>query len=330
MSTDRTGPGITAVACAFPRAIRSLDELHERGQLRSRPEVLRDFGFETVHVAERESAFDLAVEAAGRLIDEQAIDPDSVDLLVYAGTPGTVAFATANALPEDGSPFRTTERFKYPATRLQYELGLGRAAVIGVDQLACTSLFAAVRLARAVCIAEGCERVLCVASEFFPADAGREAIFNCTSDAAVALLIERTCTRNLIRSSVHVSKGYYWDCDALRNEIVASYFPTSRHVILRAIEEAGWTPADVDWVLPHNVSVRSWRILTGLVQLPNARLWLDNVARHGHTLAGDNFITLRDAMAGESMAGESVAAGDRLLLFSYGFGAHWAALTLEA
>lgn len=324
MSHDRTGPGITAVSCAFPRATRSLDELDERGLLESRPGMLREFGFEHVHVAEHESAFELAVEAAGRLLEEQAVDPESVGLIIYAGTPGTVAFARADALPEDGSPFRTTDRFKYPAARLQYELGLVRAAVIGLDQLACTSLFAAVRLARAVCLAEECERVLCVASEFFPADAGREAIFNCTSDAAVALLVEHTSTRNLIRSSVQVSKGYYWDCDDRRNEIVASYFPTSRHVMLAAIEQAGWTPADVDWVLPHNVSVRSWEILMGIMRLPNARLRLDNVARHGHTLAGDNFITLRDATADGSLA-----VGDRLLLFSYGFGAHWTALTLE-
>ena len=59
----------------------------------------------------------------------------------------------------------------------------------------------------------------------------------------------------------------------MRDEIVASYFPTARHVIGRTIREAGWSAADVDWVIPHNVSRRSWEILMGLVAFPRARLW---------------------------------------------------------
>jgi 3-oxoacyl-[acyl-carrier-protein] synthase-3 len=167
--------------------------------------------------------------------------------------------------------------------------------------------------------------VLCVSSEFFPNCAGREAIYNCTADAAVALLVEEGAQRNRIIASSHVSKGYYWDSDTLRNEIVASYFPTARHVIAQTLAAAGWAADDVTWVLPHNVSVRSWHILLGLAGISRERLWCRNVARIGHTLAGDNFINLRDAVDEEN-----VRPGDRLLLFSYGFGAHWTALAIEA
>ena len=81
----------------------------------------------------------------------------------------------------------------------------------------------------------------------------------------------------------------------------------------------------MDWVIPHNVSLRSWEILLGLLGLPRAQLWSRNIARDGHTLAGDNFINLRDAL--DSGA---VREGDRMLLFSYGYGAHWTGLALEA
>jgi 3-oxoacyl-[acyl-carrier-protein] synthase III len=77
--------------------------------------------------------------------------------------------------------------------------------------------------------------------------------------------------------------------------------------------------------VPHNVSAKSWDILRRLAALPNARLWGDNIARIGHTLAGDNFINLRDAL--DSRA---IAAGDKVLLFAYGYGAHWTGLALEA
>jgi 3-oxoacyl-[acyl-carrier-protein] synthase-3 len=93
----------------------------------------------------------------------------------------------------------------------------------------------------------------------------------------------------------------------------------------RTVAEAGWKPEDVDWILPHNVSATSWDILFRLAALPNARLYRDNIARIGHTLAGDNFINLRDALDGGV-----VTAGDKLLLFSYGYGAHWTGLALEA
>ena len=59
--------------------------------------------------------------------------------------------------------------------------------------------------------------------------------------------------------------------------------------------------------------------------LHGARLWDDNIARIGHTLAGDNFINLADALE----RGD-VVHGQKLLLFSYGYGAHWTALAVEA
>ncbi|MBI4409767.1 MAG: hypothetical protein HY561_08675 [Gemmatimonadetes bacterium] len=316
---------IGGIACAFPRETRTLPELARAGLLESDPEVLARFGFERVHIATCETPFELALAAARDVLQETDTDPDDVDLLLYGGTPGIHAFTASPDPAQASKALRTSERFQYPAARLQYELGLGRAAVIGLDQLACTTLLAAVRVARALCLADGVRRALCVASEFYPADAGREALFNCTSDAACALLVEADGARNRIVAATHVTKGYYWECDALRNEIVASYFPTARHVIERTLAEAGWAADEVDWVIPHNVSRRSWDILLGLVRLPRARLWDANIARRGHTLAGDNFINLRDALA----AGD-IQPGQKLLLFSYGYGAHWTGLALES
>ena len=316
-------PGISAIAYAFASESRTVRELGAAGSLSTAPDTLESFGFEQVHVAVEECAWDLALRAGADLLARHDIDPDSIGMLLYSGTPAT-AFSDGGRLA-DVSTLGTTARFKYPATRLQYELGLVNAAVLGLDSLACTTLFGAVRLARSLSESEGIERILCVSSELFPCDAGREAIFNCTSDAACAVLVERGATRNRIVASSHVTKGYYWDCDALRDEIVASYFPTSRHCVEQVLARAGWTAGDVDWVIPHNVSLRSWKILLALLRLPRARLWSDNIARRGHSLAGDNFINLADAIE----RGD-VREGEKLLLFSFGYGAHWTALAVEA
>jgi 3-oxoacyl-[acyl-carrier-protein] synthase III len=318
-------PCIAGAAYAFPRETLTLGELASAGLLESDPGLLKGYGFHSVHVAIEESPYELALRAASRLLEEHEIDPATIGLLVYTGTPGTAAFAPGFAPPPERSFLRTTERFRYPSTRLQYDLGIERASVLALDQLACTGLFGAVRVARAICTSEGVERALCVSAEFFPAEAGREAIFNCTSDAACAVLVERDGERNRMVAASHVTKGYYWDAEGLKDQVVASYFPTAKHVIDHTLAAAGWSPASTHWVIPHNVSLRSWDILLALTGLSGARLWACNVARDGHTLAGDNFINLSDALETES-----VRPGERMLLFSYGYGAHWTALALEA
>jgi 3-oxoacyl-[acyl-carrier-protein] synthase-3 len=321
----RIVPSLAAISYALPAQTRSVRELAASGALESEPALLERFGFDRVCVAVEETPYELAHAAASALIREHGIDPDTIDALVYGGAPGSIAFARPAEARARADGLCDARRFEYPAPRLQYDLGLSRATVIGLDQFACTTLFGAVRIARALCVAEGLERVLCVSSEFYPANAGREAITNCTSDAACVALVERSGARNRILGSATITKGYYWGAEAMRDEVVASYFPTAVHVMRRAIADAGWRAEDVNWIVPHNVSATSWDILARLAALPNARVWGDNIPRIGHTLAGDNFINLRDAL--DSRA---ITAGDKLLLFAYGYGAHWTGLAVEA
>ena len=318
-------PAIAGISYVFPERSRTISELAGDLQLTSSASTMESFGFESVHVAVAESPYELALAAASKLLAETGVDRDSIGLLIYGGTPGSLSFAAATDAEAAAGGVCTMSRFKYPATRLQYDLELHNAWPFAIDQLACTTLLGAARIARSMCLTEGIERALCVSSEFFPANAGREAIFNCTSDAACAILIERNGIRNRLVSATNVTKGYYWDVEAMRDEIVASYFPTARHVLLRTIADAGWEPSDVDWIIPHNVSARSWEILSSLVRLPRARLFSENIARHGHTLAGDNFINYRDALDGGC-----IQPGQRVVLFSYGFGAHWTGIAVEA
>ena len=77
-------------------------------------------------------------------------------------------------------------------------------------------------------------------------------------------------------------------------------------------------------IVPHNVSRRSWEILLRLTDLPAERLYADNIATKGHVISGDNFINLKDAAAEGRLR-----AGDRLLLFNFGFGASWSCMLVE-
>jgi 3-oxoacyl-[acyl-carrier-protein] synthase-3 len=316
---------IAHLAYALPAASLSLRELAARGQLDSEPVLLERFGFDRVHTACDESPYSMALGAATDLIARSGIDPVEIGLLVHGGPQGPTAFDTAPSATSSSAAHRTTARFQFPGARLQHELGLERAMMIGIDQLACTTLLGAVRVARALMLTEQIQYALCVSGEFFPADAGREAIWNCTSDAAAAVLLERAPGARSVIAASHVTKGYYWDADVRRNEMVAAYFPTARHVIGQTLDRAGWAARDVDWIIPHNVSRRSWDVLRPLCGMGRTPIWDHNIARVGHTLAGDNFINLADAIE----RGD-VERGQKLLLFSYGYGAHWTALAVEA
>src|SRR5215203_684283 len=163
--------------------------------------------------------------------------------------------------------------FKYPASRLQSEFDLANATVAGIDQQGCAAIFSAVRLARATLLAEPDVRtVLCVSADRLPHGSSREVVYNLVSDGACAMLVRRGTERNRIIASHQVTKGAFWDSGSLENEIIAAYFPTARTVIEDTLRKAGITLDDIALVIPHNVSLRSWEILMGLIGCPREKL----------------------------------------------------------
>ena len=308
--------GIGAITYTLPDTTVDLAAAAATGLLESSASVLADFGFRRMHVSNR-AASELALDAVRRLLDEQQIDPESIDALFFAG-----ALPSSHAI-DDGAPLYG---FNYPAARVQYECGLLRATVTGISQAGCTGLLAAIALATDYLRANaGARRVLCVSADVLPAGAKREIIYNVISDGACAVLVERGAERNRILGQARINKGYYWNVTTRKNEIVASYFPTARTLVAETLAGLKIGPEAVAAVMPHNVSLRSWQILMPMLGIPADRLYADNIAAKGHVIAADNFINLHDAR----LAGR-IRAGDCILLFTFGFGASWACLVLAA
>src|SRR5207247_6035056 len=111
---------------------------------------------------------------------------------------------------------------------------------------------------------------------------------------AFAVLVEKETAGNRILAHRQITKGYYWDSGARKNEIVAAYFPTAQHIVRETLARARLETGDIAWILPHNVSRRSWEILLGLLGFPREKLWTENIAAKGHVIAADNFINLKD------------------------------------
>jgi len=214
--------------------------------------------------------------------------------------------------------------FRYPSGWLQDELEFDRARVLAVAQQGCASLFSALSIARNALVAEPTmQHALCVGVDVLPSGSPREILYNVISDAACGVVVSRGSRRNRWIGYHQLSKGYYWDTPRREKEILAAYFPTARLAIAEALDWAAMRPADVDVVLPSGIQPGSWQILLDLAGIPQDRLYRSAVS-FGHSIVADNFFLLDEAGRNGRLT-----AGQRLLLFTYGFGSSWCCLLLE-
>jgi 3-oxoacyl-[acyl-carrier-protein] synthase-3 len=321
--------GIPALAYQLPETVRTIEELDREGKLESPVAHLRDFGFDRVWIEESGDHMRLAHGAVARLLDETELDPGEVDVVIHSGS--ITPSGMIHPQPERSDPHFLAVRnfldfFKFPASKLQYDFDMAGSSVLGIGQQSCTALISALRIARDIILAEDeVSTVLCVSSDAFPPNAKREVLYNVISDGGCAVLLRRGARENRLLSYAQITKGYYWDCDALKNEIIAAYFPTARTVIDQALERAGLAIEDIDWLMPHNVSARSWAILLGLLHFPRERFFGENIAAKGHSIASDNIVNLKDALDRGL-----VRKGQNVMLFNYGFGANWTCAILRA
>lgn len=319
--------GIKAISYYLPPSIKSVDDLAREKKITSAPETLKSFGFDKIRIVEDETHIDLARKAVEELLINNQIDPLDIDLIFFAGatTPSSMMYGKKHqsefSLLNITNPM---DFFKYPVSRLQYELKMTRASVIGIGQQGCSSLFSAIRLANDALNSEDITNVLCVSSDVFPTNANREIIYNILSDGAGAMLLTKNHDENTIVISSQITKGYYWDSDTHKNELIASYFPTARNIILETLKKAKLTIDDIALLIPHNVSMRSWDILLKLINFPKDRFFGENIARNGHSIGADNIINLKDALDGKRLK-----KGDYFLMFNFGFGVNWSCIILQ-
>jgi len=216
-------------------------------------------------------------------------------------------------------------QFAYPATALHDSLGLVNANAFGVSQTGCGAMMTAVRCANDYLQANSnARRVLVVGADVLPPGANREIFYSLISDGACALLIEKGASKNRIVAQKQKTKGFYWDAEKRKFELIAAYFPTARALIEEVLNSEGLRPEELNYILPHNVSLRSWQILLGLCRISQDLLFSENISSIGHVVAADNFINFKNLQDRTGLK-----ADDLVLLFNFGFGANWSCLLLQ-
>jgi 3-oxoacyl-[acyl-carrier-protein] synthase-3 len=318
-----TGIGLTGVAAVLPPRKVALEELARLGLLTSHPAALRELGFSAAHLADdTHDAAWLARTAAERALNEARIKPEDIGLLVYAG--GLADSHQVGPIAEINDHAGLMRRFCYPSARLQDELGLDGAEVLGVAQQGCASMFAAIRIARSALVGDPrLQHVLCVGGDVLPPKSSREIVYNVISDAAAAVVVSRVSEQDRWLGYHQISRGYYWDTPLRQSEIIAAYFPTSRLAITELLQHHHLRPEDIDIVIPSGIQLRSWHILLDLVQIPRDRLF-DPGESFGHSICADNFYYLE-----RTRRENRLKRGAKMLLFTYGFGSSWCCILLE-
>jgi 3-oxoacyl-[acyl-carrier-protein] synthase-3 len=317
--------GLSGVAGVLPPHWHSLSELAAAGLLSSSPQVLAELGFERAYVCDPDGRPEqMAIQAAQAALDDAGLGPHDIGAVIWASARNESHVVRADA----GSVSPQSDLmagFRYASGWLQHELDLRNADVLATAQQGCSTMFSALRLARALLIAEpeARQHVLCVGIDVLPADAQREVLYNVISDGACAVVVSRDCSRDVWLGYRQISRGCYWDSVASAPEIIAAYFPTARVLIQQLLSDHGLRPEQVDVVIPTGVNDASWDVLLRLVGIPDGRLHR-GLPSFGHTMTSDSFLFL-EALRRTGQ----VPRGSRLLLFTFGFGSSWCGLLLE-
>ena len=314
--------GFSGVSAVLAPASFDVEQLAAAGLLESPPAVLRELGFTRAHVAANGcEPGALALEAARGALADARLAAGDVDLLVWASArPESHIRPNRNGAGEPD----LFDGFRYQSGWLQDVLCLDNADVIAVGQQGCSTMFSALRTARAILATEpGRSHALCVAADVLPAGARREILYNVISDGACAVVLSRGCETDRWIGFRQISNGYYWDPVERAPEIMAAYFVIGRRVIEELLAANGLAPDDVDVVLPTGINRSSWDVMLRLVGIPEERLYVGPDS-FGHTISADAFIQLDHLRRFRPGTGRS-----KVLMFTYGFGSSWCALLLE-
>jgi len=307
-----------SLAYALGELEESVETASTEGLLLSAASALREAGFGDHHRCGPDTS---AYELARRAVKKVAQDVRGAHVLVYA-----------TSLPLNGNvgsdeAYRSTRDVKYvmdfPASHLQADLDLGGAMVLGINQLACTSLLAAIRVVTMILRSEThFGKALCVTADRFPNGALYEQSYNLISDGAVACMVTKTPGDFRIVGGHGITNGAM--AFASDDQTIGSYFTYTHRLITELLRQHDLTIKDVQWIVPQNINVVTWKVLSSLLGFDPQRVLFPTMRQVGHMISGDNIVNLQHLLEERRFA-----PGDRILLPMAGYGLNWQCLLLE-
>ncbi|MGY6549724.1 MAG: beta-ketoacyl-ACP synthase III [Roseinatronobacter sp.] len=284
-------------------------------------------GIERRHfAAEDEYTSDLATHAARAALENAGFAPESIDAVIVA---------------------TSTPDYTFPAVATQVQARLGITTGFAFDiQAVCAGFVFALANASGLILAGQAKRVLVIGAETFsrimdPADRSTAVLFG---DGAGAVVLEgqpgngASSDRGVLACDLNSDGRYrellYVDGGVSRSGTSGHLRMQGREVFrhaieklaataLKALEKAGLTESDVDWIVPHQANLR---IIKGTAQ--KLGLSMDRVIvtvqDHGNTSAASIPLALSVANAQARFK-----PGDLILTEAIGGGLSWGAVVLR-
>ena len=296
----------------------TVEESAQADRITSEPAVFQDAGFRKHHLCGDETT---AYDLARNTVKAMEADLRNVGALVYATCiPLNGNVGSVERFAESGD---VKHLMDFPASRLQADLGLDRAIVIGLNQQACTGMLGSLRIARMLLQSEPeVGSVLCVTADRFPAGAGYEQAYNLISDGGAGCIVSHVPEGFRLVACHSITNGGL--SQASDDETVGTYFNYSHRIITETLERANMEVSDLDWIVPQNTNVKAWQILSRLIGIDMDRIHFGAIEEVAHVISGDNIINLSHLDASGKLR-----PGDRILLTMAGYGLNWQCTIVE-
>ena len=283
-------------------------------------------GIERRHFAgEGETTSSMATAAARAALDDAGLTPDDVDAIILATSTADLTFPSA-------------------ATMVQDQLGMNNGYAFDV-QAVCAGFVFALSNANALIVSGQAKRVLVIGAETFSrimdwTDRSTCVLFG---DGAGAVLLEAQDgdgtpqDRGILATDLN-SDGRYRDLlyvDGGVSTGTTGYLRMQgnqvfRHAVAKlaatattAMERAGVSASDVDWIVPHQANIRIIQGTAKKLDLPMENVVV-TVQNHGNTSAASIPLALS---VGRSRG--QIKPGDLIVTEAIGGGLAWGAVVLR-
>lgn len=269
---------------------------------------------------EGETTSSLAIEASRKALEAAGIDGRTIDLIVLA-----------TATPD--------QTFPATATRVQHALGCNGGIAFDVAAV-CSGFLYAITVADAMLRAGQARRALVIGAETFSRILDWEDRTTCVlfGDGAGAMVLEATEVKSdgpgVLASRLHADGEHnellYVDGGPSTTQTVGKLRMKGREVFRHAVvnlaevlrevlDEAGLTPADIDWVVPHQANARILEATAKKLGLPPEKVVM-TVASHANTSAASVPLAFDVAVRDGR-----IKPGDLVMLEAMGGGFTWGA-----